>query len=158
MKKLFYFLAIILTISAASSCTKKAKKYTITGDYFLFARTGTFDLPNGPNYYLVNNGELRKDVSQSYPLGGNGLTAFNFNYKCSPQEYAGVNDLPYSIPAQLFGRQKPTASYLSFMGGTFLDMRASINGTQYTWFIDYANDTADATIRDFLKRCVAAFP
>lgn len=157
MKQLFYFTALILTLITANSCTKSPEKYKITGDYFILGRTGGFTIPDAKTtYYLVNNGEFRKDMTQKRQSTLASIDNFNFHFMFHPSEYVTVNDLPYSIPDALLSRNNQTIGMMMPDAGN-IDMRASINGVEYKWTIEYNLDSVDVAIKNFVNRCETAF-
>ena len=157
MKKLFYFTALLLTLVTVNSCTKTPEKHKVTGDYFIMGRiNGLFSSDSRTTYYLVNNGQLRKDMTESRRSMPVNVDDFNFHYLFHPADYVGVNDLPYSIPAALLSRNNQSIGMMMPNAGN-IDMRASINGVKYKWTIEYNLDTVDAAIKDFVNRCETAF-
>lgn len=157
MKKIVHFLLLILAVVFLNACTKTPAKYKITGDYFIMGRVGGFTMPDlKTTYYLVNNGELRKDMTQNRQSMPVSLDNFNFHYLFHPSDYVGVNDLPYSIPSALLSKNNQTIGMMLPDAGS-IDMRASINGVDYKWTIEYNLDSVDVTIKDFVNRCEHAF-
>ncbi len=153
MKKLIYFLGLLLTIVTVNSCTKTPEKYKVTGDYFIMGRIGGFTTSDSrTTYYLVNKGELRKDMTQSYQATPESIDDFNFHYMFHPSDYVGVNDLPYSTPSALLSRNNQTIGIMIPDAGQIY-MRASINGVVYRWAIEYNLDSVDVSIKDFVSRC-----
>jgi hypothetical protein len=157
MKKLLHFLALIVIAITINSCTKTPEKYKVSGDYFIMGRIGGFTIPDAKTtYYLVNNGELRKDMTQRRQSSIESVDDFNFHYLFHPADYVGVNDIPYSIPDTLLKSNNQTIGEMIPDAGN-IDMRASINGVMYKWTIEYNIDSVDVAIRDFVNRCETAF-
>lgn len=157
MKKLFYFIGLLLTIITVSSCTKTPEKYKVTGDYFIMGRINGFvSSDSRTTYYLVNNGELRKDMTQNRISTITSVDDFNFHYLFHPADYVGVNDILYSIPDTLLKSNNQTIGMMIPDAG-HIDMRASINGTAYKWTIEYNLDSVDVSVKDFVNRCESAF-
>lgn len=157
MKKLIYLLGLLLTMATLYSCTKTPTKYKVVGDYFIMGRSGGFTMPNASTtYYLINNGQLRKDMTQGRQSIITNVDDFNFHYMFHPADYVGVNDIPYSIPSALLDRNNQTIGMMIPDAG-HIDMRASINGVMYKWTIEYNLDSVDVSIKDFVNRCESAF-
>jgi len=153
MKKLLHFLALIVIAVTINSCTKTPEKYKISGDYFIMGRIGGFTMPDAKTtYYLVINGEFRKDMTQNRQSTPASTDDFNFHYMFHPSDYVGVNDLPYSIPSALLSSNNQTIGIMIPDAGQ-IDMRASINGVVYRWAIEYNLDSVDVSIKDFVSRC-----
>jgi hypothetical protein len=157
MKNLLYFLVLLLTLATFNSCTKTPEKYKVTGDYFIMGRTGGFTIPDAKTtFYLVNNGEFRKDMTQKRQATPASIDDFNFHFMFHPSDYVGVNDLPYSIPDALLNRNNQNIGMMIPDAGN-IDMRASINGIEYKWTIEYNLDSVDVAIKDFVNRCETTF-
>ncbi len=157
MKKLIYLLGMLLAMVTINSCTKTPEKYKVKGDYFIMGRINGFVSSNSTTtYYLVNNGELRKDMTQDRMSTISSVDDFNFHYLFHPSDYVGVNDLPYSIPDTLLKSNNQTIGMMIPDAGN-IDMRASINGVMYKWTIEYNLDSVDVSIKDFVNRCESSF-
>ena len=144
-------------MATINSCTKTPEKYKVKGDYFILGRINGFVSSNSrTTYYLVNNGELRKDMTQDRMSTITSVDDFNFHYMFHPADYVGVNDLPYSIPDTLLKSNNQTIGMMIPDAGN-IDMRASINGVMYKWTIEYNLDSVDVSIKNFVNRCESSF-
>jgi len=136
-----------------TGCTKTTGRYPILNDYFIYGRVGGYTAADArAKYFLVNNGQLRKDGTQPMQSPPTGIEQFDFNTRCPEDEYNTVADLPSSIPAEIkklnnttIGMEMPDAGYA--------DIRARINGTEYKWRIEAGLDSVSEVVREFYNRC-----
>ncbi|GAA4468056.1 hypothetical protein GCM10023093_24940 [Nemorincola caseinilytica] len=152
-------IAIVLLVCGMvfSACHKPTGRYPILGDHFIYGRLGGFTTPDAhANYFLVNNGQLRKDATQRMQAPPPGLDQFDFNTRCPEDQYNSVADLPHSIPTELkalnnttIGTELPDAGYA--------DIRARIDGVEYKWRIEAGLDSVSGPIREFYNRCNISF-
>jgi hypothetical protein len=115
-------------------------------------RSGGFTTSDSrTNYYLVNDGQLRKDMTQLNQAPPPDVSGFNFHFMLPDNNYAKVSDLPASIPVELINLNHNTIGS-SFPDATYLDVRASINGVIYDWRIEANVDGMHWTIQQFAQR------
>lgn len=141
----------------AEGCRKPTGRYPILNDYFIYGRVGGFTAPDArANYFLVTDGQLRKDATQRMQAPPISVEQFDFNTRCPEDQYNSVADLPSSIPNEIkklnnstIGTEIPDAGYA--------DIRARIGGVEYKWRVEAGLDSVSEVIREFYNRCNISF-
>ena len=118
--------------------------------------TATLIGPTPDNYYLISNGQLKKNVSNGNNNVPDDITKFNFTTVQSASKYASVKDLLTSIPPELLSQNNahigdfwPDAGYT--------DIRTSINGVAYRWYFEVGQSGSSQAIQQFLAKANVVF-
>ncbi len=126
-------------------------------DYFIFGYTGQETVPETrAPFFRVGNGQLRKDDSITVSTVPNDVRLFDFTELLSPNEYAQVDDLQASIPAELLGQNNASVGN-EIPDAGYIDVRASINGKSYRWYLESDQTASSPAIREFVRRLRTCF-
>ncbi len=152
MKTIKSLLLLSLLFITAFSCRKKDAQYTVKGDYMVVGWTGGFVAPDAKaTYYLITTSELRVDNSQIQSSIPTNINGFNFNTVMPTAKYDAVKSLLTTIPSELLSRNNASIGDV-FPDAGYKDVRASINGTLYSWKFEADQTKSSQAIQDFVKR------
>lgn len=149
-----YLLLIIAAITfVATGCKKeKASSFSITsGDYLLAGRTGGYVAAGSKaTFYVLNNGEMRKDTNQREGAIPATISGFNFNTLLSTASYSEAAYLQTAVPAELLNRNgEHIGNYFPDMGYTLVMTRK--DGVTYTWYFEGDQAGSSVAVQAFVQ-------
>ena len=154
MRPYFSFLALIAAVILFATGCKKEKNtsYTITsGDYLLAGHTGGFVVAGSKaTFYVLNNGEMRKDTNQLEGTIPSSVSGFNFNTLLPAASYSGAAYLQTAIPTELLSRNgEHIGTYFPDAG--YLLVMTKKDGVAYKWYFEGDQNSSSTAIQTFLQ-------
>lgn len=155
MKSAISFLLFALVITGVA-CKKKQISHPINGDYLIVGHSGGYAPAETPVvYYMINNGELRKDPSKTMSTVPKDIKGFDFSVLLPQASYQAVADLPSSIPSELLQHNNAAIGNYSIPDVASLDVRTSIQGVSYRWSLSDDQSTSSPAVQQFFNRLIA---
>jgi hypothetical protein len=156
MKPVYLFSLVCLMLIGGVSCTHKSHDYNVHGDYLLIGDVGGFAMLPVYPFYLISNGELRKDTAVSSTNFPSDISGFRFNTLLPASKYETVKNLPSAIPAELLNHNNETIGLIfPDMGHTVV--WASVNGVTYKWYFEGDQSNSSAAVQQFVTGLQVVF-
>lgn len=153
MKRFAIILSIfaVLLLAVTGCKHEKTTSVPVTGDYLAAGHTGGFVIAGSKaTFYVLNNGEMRKDTTQLEGAIPTVITGFNFSVMLSAADYSAAAYLQTSIPSELFSRNgehigiyNPDYGYTQVMTRT--------GGVEYKWYFEGDQSSSSAAVQTFLQ-------
>lgn len=142
---------LVVALFSFSSCKKvKNTSYNVTGDYLVAGHTGGYVIAGSRTpFYVLNNGEMRKDTSVVEGAVPAGITGFNFNVLLPAINYDSAAYLQTSIPSELFALNG------AHIGRYFVDYGYTVvmtrkDGVEYKWYFEGDLTGCSASVQAFM--------
>ncbi len=154
MRSILTIVLILAVVITGMSCKKGTPAtYPVEGDYLIAGHSDGFVAGGNPViYYLINNGQLRKDVSKTEATVPTDVSGFNFSIQMLQVSYAAVADLLTTIPSELLARNNAYIGSQVVADIPTLDVRTSIHGTLYRWTFSEDQSSSSAAVQLFYNR------
>ena len=134
----------------AFSCVHDPKTYPISGHYLVVGHPGGFVSTTVLKYYRINQGQIMMDATVPYAAVPDRLSLFHFTTAVNSTQYTAVLSLPDNIPAELLSKNgQHIGNAFPDMG--YLDVRATINGTDYQWGFEGDQSGSSPAVQNFVS-------